>query len=164
MIETPIWNKRAIASVNEKFIWIAPQAGYRMAILDLDSEERMLSPNAPDEEVGEAIQSALKESKFLSLEEFYAFQTRADLLYSDWVKKMITRYNYRSKQAFFKEMKRCNIVEKEGVLAISPSHHNRMDSWSRSKIDDIEDVFISTTSSVAEIGAALRLAFSRCTS
>ncbi|WP_157661730.1 contact-dependent growth inhibition system immunity protein [Burkholderia ubonensis] len=164
MINTTTWSKRAVASMNEKFIWIAPQAGYRMAILDLESEERMLATTASNDEIGAAIQSALMDSKFLPLEDFYAFQARADSIYPDWVNRMVVRYGYRSKQDFFKQMKRCNLVEKEGMLIISPYHHNRMDSWSRSKVDGIEDVVISATSSATEIGGAVRLAFSRCTS
>lgn len=60
-------------------------------------------------------------------------------------------------------MRRCNIVKKDKALVISPSHHNRLDSWSRSKVDGIEDVVIPADSSEIDVGAALRLAFSRCT-
>jgi len=73
------------------------------------------------------------------------------------------RYGYKTKHALFKNMKSCGIVISGGQLVFSPSHHDKLDSWSRSKDDGIEDVIISSDCPYAEVGAALRLAFSRCT-
>ncbi len=92
-----------MASVNEKFIWIAPQSGYRMAVLDLLATERLLAPHAGDDAVGDAIKGAIAESRFLSLEEARGFQEIADSLYPQWIERLMLRYNYKSKQALFKK-------------------------------------------------------------
>lgn len=60
-------------------------------------------------------------------------------------------------------MKSCDIEEREGMITIGPNNHEKLEAWGREKGDGIEDVVIAASSSHAEIGAALRLAFSRCT-
>lgn len=65
--------------------------------------------------------------------------------------------------ALFKNMKSCSIVKSGDDLVIVPTHHDKLDSWSRSKDDGIEDVVLPIGRSWAQIGAAFRLALSRCT-
>ncbi|XBS71987.1 contact-dependent growth inhibition system immunity protein [Acerihabitans sp. KWT182] len=48
-------------------------------------------------------------------------------------------------------------------LRISPSQHEKRDAWSGDGLTDADDPVLPADSSPAEIGAALRLAFSRCT-
>jgi len=73
------------------------------------------------------------------------------------------RYGYRTKRALFKNMKSCGILAEGDVIIISPSRHEKLEAWGREKGDGIEDVVIEANRSPSEIGAALRLAFSRCT-
>jgi hypothetical protein len=163
MVSEPIWKSRATAKINEKFICIVPQSGYRLAMAEPTAREHLLSPDTPDEGVGQAILGAIAESRFLSLDEANVLRSTADLRYAEWVRQLMARYDYRTKQALFKGMKSCSIVRAEANLVIAPSHHDKLDSWSRTKGDGIEDVVVPFDSSLVKIGAALRLAFSRCT-
>jgi hypothetical protein len=40
--------------------------------------------------------------------------------------------------------------------------HKQLEAWGREKDDGIEEIFIAVASSPEEIGAVLRLGFSRC--
>ena len=77
----------------------------------------------------------------------------------------MTRHGYKTKQALFKNMATCHIevAVDEERMKIAPMHHDRLESWSRTKDDDIEDVFLRADSSPDTVGQALLLAFSRCT-
>ena len=163
MTTDKIWKSRLTAKLNERFICIVPQSGYRLAFADPMATERLLVPDAPNDVLGEAVSSGLAESRFLSLEEANAVRATADSRYQEWVTSLMGRYGFKTKNALFKNMKSCSVMRFDGNLVVVPSHHDRADSWSRSKDDGIEDVVIAADSSVADIGAALRLGFDRCT-
>jgi hypothetical protein len=59
-------------------------------------------------------------------------------------------------------MKSCDIECSGGIITIGPTKHEKLEGWGRTKGDGIEDVVIPPNSPPAEVGAALRLAFSRC--
>lgn len=163
MASEPNWKSRVTAKITEKFICLVPQSGYRLAMSEPTATEYLLAPDVSDDVLGEAIRSALTESRFLSLEEANALRLTADSRYTEWVRSLTDRYGYKTKQALFRNMRSCSISLSGDELVLSPSHHDKLDSWSRTKGDGIEDVIISFRSSSGELGAALRLAFSRCT-
>lgn len=163
MSNEPIWKNRLTVKLNERFICIVPQSGYRLALADPRATECILPPDAPDDLLGEAVNRGLAESRFLSLEEANAMRATADSRYQEWVASLMGRYGFKTKSALFKNMKSCSVMRFNGNLVVVPSHHDRADSWSRSKDDGIEDVVIAADSTVADIGAALRLGFGRCT-
>lgn len=76
---------------------------------------------------------------------------------------MMDHYGYKTKRELFKKMRRCDVEERRGVITIGPNHHEKLEAWGRDKGDGIEDVVIEANCSPSEIGAALRLALSRCT-
>lgn len=95
--------------------------------------------------------------------ELYDYKKAAER-YAEWTQDLMARYGYKTKRALFKDMKNVSIESKNGVMTFSPSHHEKMEAWGREKgRDSFEDVMVSASSTAAEIGAALRLAFSRCT-
>ncbi|WP_354162936.1 contact-dependent growth inhibition system immunity protein [Burkholderia sp. 567] len=163
MASEPSWKSRVTAKINEKFICLVPQSGYRLAMAEPTAAEYVLAPDVQDDVLGEAIRSALAESRFLSLDQANVLRLTADSRYAEWVRSLMDRYGYGTKQALFKNMRSCSIVLSADELVLSPSHHDKLDSWSRAKDDGIEDVTIPRDSSSVEIGAALRLAFGRCT-
>ena len=69
------------------------------------------------------------------------------------------KYGYKTKRSMFKNMKSVSIQRKENQIIFGPSHHEKLEVWGRTK----GDIIIPANSSPAEVGAALRLAFSRCT-
>jgi hypothetical protein len=56
-------------------------------------------------------------------------------------------------------MNNCCIYLKNGTIKISPNNHEKLKAWSG--IRDA-DVILSLNNTPEEIGAGLRLAFSRC--
>jgi hypothetical protein len=159
----PVWKSRATAVENGDFIAIRADSGYRLAIADPTAKEHLLEPDAPDHALGLAVSEALAQSRFLTLEESRALESAATKWYDQWVKTLMERYRYKSKKALFKNMKKCGIERINGQIKISPMRHNALDGWYREKDDKIANVFIAADSPPADIGAALRLAFRRCT-
>ena len=63
----------------------------------------------------------------------------------------------------FKDMKDISINLWDGLITISPSHHEKLDSWSGKGLTEADKVKLPASSSPEEIGAGLRLALRRCT-
>jgi hypothetical protein len=57
-------------------------------------------------------------------------------------------------------MKRVSLESKNGVLTLIPMHHAKLEAWEG--VVEGATVLIPATSTPEEIGAALRLALSRC--
>jgi len=81
--------------------------------------------------------------------------------YPLWVNALMERYGYKNKRALFKNMKNVSIESKNGILTLIPTHHAKLEAWEG--VVEEARVVIPATSSPEEIGAALRLALSRCT-
>jgi len=120
-----------------------------------------------DLDAGRAVLEALSNSRQISMDEIPQFfdLDRTNRVYKEWILDLIVRYGYKTKRALFKDMKSVSIRlnPSQTIMTLAPSHHDRLESWIRTKSDGIEDVVVPADSSPAEIGAALRLAFSRCT-
>lgn len=71
-------------------------------------------------------------------------------------------FNYKTKRSIFKNMLSCGVCQLNGVITITSTIHNRLDGWSGNGIAESDYVIIPDSSTHEEIGAALRLAFSRC--
>ena len=76
----------------------------------------------------------------------------------------MTRYGYKTKRALFKNMLSCGVTLQEGTIIIRPSYHDQLEGWSGGRFTEKDYVRVPETASPAEVGAGLRLAFSRCTS
>ena len=84
--------------------------------------------------------------------------------YENWIASMKKQFGYKTKKRMFANMKSCIISSVDGLVTISPSHHERLEGWSGLRKNDEESkVRLPLDSPPEEIGAALRLAFSRCT-
>lgn len=152
------------AFVNEDFICIETYSGYRSSQHDPRGAEHFLNPDASDHELGEAVFDALKHSRFVLPREdpeLYDYKLAKER-YSDWVASLMARYAYKTKRALFKNMKYCNIKSEGGVITIRPTYHEKLEAWSGDGISKDDYVVLPATSSEANIGAALRLALSRC--
>lgn len=79
-----------------------------------------------------------------------------------WVQDLISQYGYKSRRELFKDMKHCSVMCTKGQITINPSRHEKLKAWGGKGIKDSDHVVLPVDSSPAEIGAALRLALSRC--
>jgi len=167
----------ADAKMNKNFICLKTFSGYRSSQADPKGVEHFFSPDAADKELGLAVLDTLAHSRFVLPEprkdvwihpeatfdmELYDYDL-TNQRYKKWVDGTLERYGYKTKRALFKDMKKCSIESKDGQITIRPSYHEKLEAWSGKGISESDYVTISSGSSSSDIGAALRLAFSRCT-
>lgn len=148
-----------------EFLLIETQSGLGMVAADPFFPSHLLQPDTSDHDIGETILHALSDSRTLNvLEERIAFfdLEKGKEHYAAWIAMLMEKYGYKSKKALFKDMRNCGIHCVNGVITISPTRHEKLEGWGRTKGDGIEDVILSVDNSPAEIGAGLRLALSRC--
>jgi hypothetical protein len=168
----------AQAICNSKFICVETYSGYGGGhSRDPKGKQHFLDSGAPDESLGNAVLDALAHSRSFVASaprtdvqlhpevefdmELYDYKLTAER-YVAWVKELMERYGYKTKRALFKDMKTCFIARVGSSITFRPSRHEKLELWGRSKGDEFEDVVIPADSTPAEIGAAMRLGFSRC--
>lgn len=156
------WKSRASVSNNGDFISIETYSGYTMAMADPKASEYLLDPYASDEQLGEAVLNALKNSRFIPLEQARELRMNIEQNYKNWIQQMMARYGYKTKNALFKKMMSCGIQLDDGIITIRPSYHEKLEAWSGDGINEEDYVKVSADSPPADIGAALKLAFMRC--
>ncbi|ERT10312.1 contact-dependent growth inhibition system immunity protein [Photorhabdus temperata] len=158
--------KNAICVFNGDFYSVTTYSGYRSFNLDPLGGNHMLSSDVSDEKLGVVVFDALSKSRFIpfeSLGDFLDNEKRKER-YDQWIAEMIEFHRYRSKRQLFKKMHNCGIQLLDGQITIQPSCHEKLEGWSGDGISESDYVVIPADSSPEEIGAALRLAFSRCRS
>ena len=163
----------ARAMCNGDFICVETESGYRSTRRDPKGAQYLHALDVDDEHLGLSVADAIGRSRWVlgapregsadpsDVEydsEFYDHKKLRER-YLAWIENLMQHYGYKTKKALFKDMKHCSIERKLGTLTISPSHHEKLEAWSGTG----EAVVIPDTSTPAEIGAALRLALSRCT-
>lgn len=148
----------------KEFLCIDTYSGLGRVGRDPVYPSRLLPPDAEDELVGEKILQALSDSRTLTVKECETFfdLDKGKEQYASWIAMLMDKYAYKTKKALFKGMKNCGIHCVNGVITISPTRHEKLEAWGRTKGDGIEDVILSVDNSPTEIGAGLRLALSRC--
>lgn len=154
----------ASAENNGDFILVETYSGYRSCAYDPEGKQHFLLPDSDDETLGAALHAALAKSRRMTLDEVRVFFDRDGLQqrYDAWVKNLMSRYGYKTRRALFKNMKSCGVELQDGVITIRPSNHERLEGWSGDGIAEEDRVKLPADCSDAELGAGLRLAFSRC--
>jgi hypothetical protein len=125
--------------------------------------QHLLAPQASDEELGNAVLDALSRSRIVKTAEapeLYPDRDEAERLSKDWVARLMQKYGYATKRALFKKMKSCSIERRKGgMISFLPTDHNRLEGW---EFLEGAEVTLADGSAPEQVGAALRLAFSRC--
>lgn len=168
----------ASAFFNGDFYSIETYSGFRGGTHgDYKGVEHRLPPDACDQELGLAVLDAMSHSRWVlgipREGSIYPSGVEFDKDLYDrelnmergkkWIADLMVQYGYKTKRALFKNMRSCSIDRYGDSIKITPMHHEKLEAWGREKDDGIENVVIPADSSPLEIGAALRLAFSRCT-
>ena len=149
---------------NQDFIEVETFSGYSRRTSDPDGIQILLPLDVSDKELGQATLLALSKSRIIDVSEIGTFFNIDNVMkrYDAWVADLMAKYNYKTKRALFKNMMRCYVEISDGILTISPSWHEKLEAWSGEGISDDDKVVLSVKSTTEEIGAGLRLAFSRC--
>jgi len=156
--------REAGAFITKQFIEIKTYSHYRMSLSDPSVKSTVLVVDAPEEALGQALLIALAHSRFLSLEEARQIRLTGQTNYQTWIKERMQQFRYKSKRALFRYMNHCFISSFEGRITIRPQCHEKIEGWGRERDDGIENVILPDTAHPSEVGAGLRLAFSRCIS
>lgn len=168
----------AEAICNGDFVCVETWAGYRGAHRrDPKGRQNFVTPDASDEDLGVAVLDALAHSRFVlgvpradvwthpEVEfdsDLYDYKKSAES-YQTWIKSLMERFGFKTKRALFKDMESCAIESIGGVIKIVPKRHVKLEAWEGLGPNNAGAIEIPANSSPTEIGAALRLAFSRCT-
>ena len=149
---------------NEDFYSIKTYSGLGLIGSDPSGAQHLLAAEATDDKLGAALLDALSKSRELTLDEYGEFfnYEKREIEYGKWVALMKEKYAYKTKKALFRVMRSCAVTLDGEMLEIDPSRHEQLEAWSGTGIKESDKVIIPSNSSEAEIGAALRLAFSRC--
>ena len=154
--------KQANALWNGDFFCIETYSGLGLLGRDYAGAQCLLSAEATDKELGIALLVVLSKSRELTLEEYGIFfdYKKRKIEHEKWV--MLLKEKYKTKKALFRIMRTCGVENDEMTIKINPTWHAQLEAWSGTGIKESDKVIIPSNSSEAEIGAALRLAFSRC--
>ena len=149
---------------NQDFIHVGTYSGYSSIAIDLDGIQTVLPLDVSDEELGQVTLLALSKSRVIDVSEIGTFFNIDNIKkrYDAWVADLMAKYNYKTKRALFKKMMQCSVEIRDGRLTISPFCHEKLEAWSGKGLTEDDDVILPVNSTTEEIGAGVRLAFSRC--
>lgn len=159
-----VFKQRASAYCNGDFILLETKSGYRSVKTDPEAPRRMLAMDAEAVVIGRAVLDTLQRSRQIDPSDIDVFfdPTTTSVEYDRRNEELMERFGYKSKKALFKNMASVSICRDGGQILLSPLKHDDLEGWGRKKGDGIEDVLVAADVAPAELGAALRLAFSRC--
>jgi hypothetical protein len=155
---------RATAKANDDFIDLKTLSGYRLALLDPQGKHYHFAPTVSDIELGNAVVSVLEASRFMTPDEAAVLRTNVDKIYEEWVATTLAQHGYKNRRELFRSMRSCSIERRGDTIKIIPSCHEKLEGWSGDGITPDDHVILTGGKTAEEIGAALRLAFERCTS
>jgi len=156
------FTKTATIHKSEKFICIEALSGASAMKYREDESYRVyLEPDATDEALGQVLLAAFDRSRFIdpSNRESYA-QGRPTRALANWQKDFMARYGYKTKREAFKNLDWCYATMPDGKICIRPNRRDKPGAWGGLPAD--RTVVIPATRDAAVVGAALRLALSRC--
>ena len=160
-------NKRynAAAWLTNEFLCIETYSGLGLVGTDDLFPAILLPPGTDDHTSGKAVSKALSTSRTLTEAQYSLFfnQEERKKKHEDKVFMLINTYRYKSRRMLFKDMRCCSIECLNGKIRFLPTHHEELEAWNDSGITKSDHVIISTHCTSSDIGAALRLGFSRCT-
>ena len=153
---------------NQDFILVVTQSGDTQRVNDYDfGKEYYLPVDVNDTTLGEAVLGCLAACRWITYDDdpsfFYPMETIVPR-YKQWVADTMAKYGYKTKTKMFRYMDNCSLDMKDNKITVAPYHHRALEAWSGQDLEGKNNVIIPADSSPAEIGAALKLAFSRCTS
>jgi len=159
-------DKRAVVCTNGDFICVVSQSVGMIGYPEPSVSPCYLPPDIDDVDLGGALRAALASSKSVDAEEFQRIWNsgiieKIERDREDFAKK---NYGYKTKRAMYKNMDTCTISYFEDRIEIQPTHQKSLDGYTARKDTGPFPLDVPVTATDAELGAALREAFKRCTS
>lgn len=163
--EVPV-KKWAKFFINKDIINIQAWSGYRMKTLDFDQKNDFLPVDASNEEIGKHLREALSLSRFVhpienkELSLYLKDQKR----YREWLESTIEKFRYKNKTQLLKGMLMVGLTLQDNKITVEPYHQRVIDGWDKEGFTEADNVIVPENCTDKELGAAARLALSRCTS
>ncbi|MEY4077282.1 MAG: hypothetical protein RIQ69_1652 [Pseudomonadota bacterium] len=156
--------KRSCVFFNEDFFWIHTQAVGMINVGDPLVEPEYLAPDVDDAMLGATLRQCLQKSRHIEMSEFQKMFKAGvfNQLDEERNQAAMQKYGYKTKRALYKNMLCCWISMFDGKVKIAPSHQKSVESYTATK-DGPEPFTLHGPISDAELGAALREGFKRCT-
>ncbi|MFE1573088.1 contact-dependent growth inhibition system immunity protein [Comamonas odontotermitis] len=156
----------ANVSFNDVFFEITTISRGMLGYGDPEVEPQYLPLDISDKILGESLRLALSKSKRVSLEEFQKLWNSGILEETEKMREKYTmnKYGYKTKKALYKNMNLCDVSVYGDFIEIQPTQQTSLDGYTVTKDMDLTPLKISHTVSDEELGAALRHAFTLCTS
>ena len=133
---------------------------------DPNGIELFFEPTETADTLGKGIRKVLSLSHDYSRRESNKLFNResTEQRYQQWIAQLMGRFGYKTKRALFKDMMSCSISQKDDVITINPSWHEKLEAWSGGdeRLKPEHTVTLPADCSDEELGQGLRLAFSRC--
>lgn len=150
---------------NEKFIRISTQAIGMIIVGDPLVEPQYLANDVDDAMLGVTLRQCLQKSRHIEMTDFQKMFKAGvfNQLDEERNQAAMQKYGYKTKRALYKNMMCCWVSVFDGKIEIAPSHHKSLDSYTATK-DGPKPLVLDASISDAELGAALREGFKRCTS
>jgi hypothetical protein len=157
---------RSVAFFNGNHFYIATQSTGMLAYPEPSAEPHYFSYDVDDLVLGRALRIALGNSRVTEMEEFQRIWKSGEIqkLESERSAWAMKEYGYKTRRAMYRFMNCCSIERKDGTIDIYPMHHKSLDTYRGISHDGPEILHLPEVASDAELGAALREGFRRCTS
>jgi CDI immunity protein len=137
------------------------QTIHASGVTDPNFDAIELNNDADDITLGEALSTALEQysGPAIGIEVAPMFAVAKER-FEAWQAAAIKKVGYKNKTQLWKGAQNVSVWFEDGQIQISPSIQKRHDNFMGSK--ELEKVIVSAASTPAQIGAAVRLALSRC--
>jgi hypothetical protein len=153
----------AAIATTDRFISAKPLSGYRRHLPEDDVLAAYLEPDATEEVLGQATLEALDKSRFIHPHDDRDFFDFKRILAADkrWHAEFMKRYRYKTKRDAYANMLYCLVERREGWIIIEPHKRDEKPGlwWD---LPEDKTILIPATDDPGIVGAAVKLALSRC--
>ena len=152
--------------MHARFYCIETWSGYGLSVQDPQGVSHILPPESDSTALGVALTDAVAHSRIFTLEmakatDIFGFPL-ISARYAAWVERLKQTAGLKTRKALFKELRFCEITERDGLLAIVPKHHVKREAWEQLASGPVE-LTVPAGAPPAEIGDMLKQAFALCT-
>jgi hypothetical protein len=157
---------RSVAFFNGDFFYVVTQSIGMLSYPEPSADPHFLPPDVDDATLGRTLRLALSLSRSVDSEEFQRLWKSGDIQKIENSREAwaMNEYGYKTKRAMRRNMNCCWISVSEGEVQVKPTHHKSLDTYTGISNDGPEILHVPELASDAELGAALREGFRRCTS
>jgi hypothetical protein len=153
----------ALINQTEKTTVVTPLSGFRRHMFEDDPRATYLEPNPTEDELGLAVLESLNVSRFVDprIDDSFFEADRIVAANKLWHADLMARFRYRSLRQAYGNMLCCLVERSEGRITIRPFLRDRRPGY-WTDMPEERTVDIPATDDIAILGAATKLALSRC--